>query len=483
MTRLIDDCQRAPGKGPPNWVGLPNWLNAFVSVVNNSFNLTQARDAASSQLEESLATNSDYLKLQKLQTAAPLIGVLLTAIGFITVNADFSDAQSLAVPLVGGVATGAGLALLSQLLLYFVELDIDKSRQDGQLLIDKIWIKATADLQDPHRSVLLAVSKLEEATSLLTLAIGDFPKTVPALTQKFNEIHVVSKSVFNALTEVIPQLKSTSSDWRTASLILKESTEKEIIPTHQLLLSGAKQLQTVSGELSTISTQLQNACTSLNNACAEQKSLHAGLLAASKEQADLNTKNISNQATAFEDSHRRFAEHSFDKLDALMTHLSQTVTARLNAIKTGTDEIKGPLQETAAYLSAAAPSLKSSSDFLLHIGRAAKDFSETVSQSIVPSYQNLKIFESIAKEMQVSVKRLAESLDDVAVASQANYRLSDVINRRALPTVEVLQRATASFEDSVNLLSECTRELSTVLDVLAKANAIQSTSQAVDPDN
>jgi hypothetical protein len=85
--------------------------------------------------------------------------------------------------------------------------------------------------------------------------------------------------------------------------------------------------------------------------------------------------------------------------------------------------------------------------------------------------------------MQVSVKRLAESLDDVAVASQANYRLSDVINRRALPTVEVLQRATASFEDSVNLLSECTRELSTVLDVLAKANAIQSTSQAVDPDN
>src|SRR5690606_24904073 len=122
--------------------------------------------------------------------------------------------------------------------------------------------------------------------------------------------------------------------------------------------------------------------------------------------------------------------------------------------------------ETATYLSAAAPGLQSSSDIISIIGTAAKDFSETVSETILPSYQNLKLFESLAQEMQISVRRLADSLDEVAIASQAGQQLSELIKWRALPTVEVLQRATGSFEDSVNLLSECTRELSNVLDGL-----------------
>ncbi len=139
--QLLEDAGQASGTALPNWVALPHWLGPFVSATRNSFHLTQARDIAGKQLEEVLATNREYLKLQKLQTAAPLIGVLLTAIGFVTIEGNLNDVQSLAIPLVGGVATGAILALLSQLLLYFVELDMDKSRRDGQLLIDEIWVK------------------------------------------------------------------------------------------------------------------------------------------------------------------------------------------------------------------------------------------------------------------------------------------------------------------------------------------------------
>ncbi len=92
-------------------------------------------------------------------------------------------------------------------------------------------------------------------------------------------------------------------------------------------------------------------------------------------------------------------------MDVLLNQLSQTVTTHLSAIKTGTDEIKGPLKETAAYLAAAAPGLQSSSDILSVIGKAAKDFGETVSSTILPSYQDLKLFASLAQEMQVSVWR------------------------------------------------------------------------------
>jgi len=482
IQQLLDDARRASGAALPKWVGLPFWLAPFVSVTRNSFHLTQARDNASKQLEESLATSKEYLKLQKLQTAAPLIGVLLTAIGFVTIESDLNDVQSLAVPLVGGVATGAILALLSQLVIYFVELDIDKSRKDGQLLIDEIWMKATADLEDPHRSVLFAVGRLEAATNSLTSAIGSFPENIPALTQKFREIYDVSKTTFAALAEVIPQLKATSSDWRTASLVLKESTERELVPSNKHLLDGVKQLQSVSSVLSTIAEQLLHSSSGFSDACEKQQSLHAALLSLTKEQAELNTRNLSNQALVFQESHNRLAGQSMEKMDVLLNQLSQTVTTHLSAIQTGTDEIKKPLKETAAYLAAAAPGLQSSSDILSVIGKAAKDFGETVSQTILPSYQNLKLFASLAQEMQSSVARLADSLNEVAIASKANHELSDVLKKRALPTVEVLQRATGSFEDSVNLLSECTRELSSVLDQLARVNTIEGSVQAAEPE-
>ncbi|MBM3965391.1 MAG: hypothetical protein FJ308_10075 [Planctomycetes bacterium] len=403
-------------------------------------------------------------------------------IGFITMEVDFDDVQSLAIPLVGGVATGAVLALLSQLLIYFVEIDIDKSRRDGQLLIDEIWIKATSDMDDPHRSVLVAVGRLEAATTSLTAAIGSFPESVPALTQKFAEIHDVSRSTFAALAELTPQLKATSSDWRTASLILKESTERELIPSHKHLLDGVKELHSVGAALSAIADQLQKACGSVTNACSEQQKLHATLIASANEQADVTSRNWSKQAQDFQDSQKHLVGNTLEKMEHVLNQLSQSVANHLSAIQAGTEEIKGPLKETAAYLAAAAPGLQSSSDIISMITSAARDFSETVSNTILPSYQNLKLFDSLAQDMQLSVGRLADSLNEVSIASKAGQELSDVIKKRALPTVEVLQRATGSFEDSVNLLAECTRELSSVLDQLSRFSTMEKSISVPQPN-
>ncbi len=69
-------------------------------------------------------------------------------------------------------------------------------------------------------------------------------------------------------------------------------------------------------------------------------------------------KNLSSQALEFQESHNRLAGQSLKKMDVLLNQLSQTVTTHLSAIKTGTDEIKGPLKETAAYLAAAAPAYR-----------------------------------------------------------------------------------------------------------------------------
>jgi len=480
--RLLDQTRQAEGRAIPKWEQIPHWLAPFVGAFRNSFHLTQARESTSRHLEERLATQIDYLKLQKLQTAAPLIGVVLTATGFITMESDFEDLRSLSIPLVGGVASGAVLALLSQLVIFFVELDIDKSREDAQFLIDDIWLKAIAEMEDPHCSILVAVEKLEHATTSLTDSIGNFPRDIPALTQRFGQVYDLSNKTFVALAEVAPQLKEMSSDWRKATSVIAESTEKELWPSHKLLSEGIRQLHTVSTGLSAIIGQLQNIGTGLSVACSEQQLLHTRLVATTKEQADDNRQKLSDQAQEFQDTQKQLILIMTDKINLLLNELSSTVTRHLNAIKDGTDEIKEPLQATAAFLSATAPSIQSSADFLSIIGKASKDFSETVSQTIIPSYKNLKLFESSAQEMQVAIRRLGKSLDEVSTASKAGQEFSEVIRMRALPTVEVLQRATGSFEDSVTLMAECTRELTAVLATLARVS-IDSPIQRISPND
>lgn len=465
---LRSNFEQGSGSLPPDLLKLASWLGPFVSATKNSFHLTHARDAATRSLEELLASQRDFLKLQKLLTAAPLIGVLLTAVGFITVEADLSDIQALAVPLVGGVATGASLALFSQLLLYFVELSTEKSRCEGQTLIDEIWVSSVEDIGDPHRAILSAIGNLDIATSALTTAIGDFPERIPALTEKFNEIHGVSKEVFTVLAGIIPELRLTSSDWRAASSTLKESTETRIIPSYKSLLDTTLQLRTATSEFSGISEALRNTVDGLSSASAEQKNLHSKLLESSKNASERHSQSLSQQAKQLEDSQKHLTASVLNGFNALLSDVTHTFKTHLAAIQSGTEEIKAPLKETASFLSAATPGLKDSSEILILMAKAAKDFSETINKTILPGYSSLKLFETHAKAMEIAVVRLSSSLDSITSASQAGQQFSELIKRRALPTVEVLQRATGSFEDSVNLLSECTRELSNAVDELTK---------------
>ena len=81
----------------------------------------QHADEALRQLEEYVAMQPHYLLLQKASVAAPLMGVVLTAFGFITFEGNLDSVKDLTIPLVSGVASGAILAPLNQPMLQLVE--------------------------------------------------------------------------------------------------------------------------------------------------------------------------------------------------------------------------------------------------------------------------------------------------------------------------------------------------------------------------
>src|SRR3954471_20266817 len=89
------------------------------STLPSNFN----REDALQELDTQIASNGNYLLLQRMGVMAPLLGVILTVAGFywLRVGDENQSLQTILLavtPLVGGVGTGAVLALVNQGLLH-----------------------------------------------------------------------------------------------------------------------------------------------------------------------------------------------------------------------------------------------------------------------------------------------------------------------------------------------------------------------------
>jgi len=98
------------------------WVNSnFPAGTSTPGNYT--REDVLHELDTRIASSSDYLLLQRLGVMAPLLGVILTVLGFPFIQLPETEDPSLdqmlevVTPLVAGVGTGAVLALINQFLL------------------------------------------------------------------------------------------------------------------------------------------------------------------------------------------------------------------------------------------------------------------------------------------------------------------------------------------------------------------------------
>ncbi len=62
------------------------WFDLFFNSIRNSSLLVCAKDSAIQHAEDQVYSLGEYAILQRLGTIAPLIGVILTAVGFLTIE-------------------------------------------------------------------------------------------------------------------------------------------------------------------------------------------------------------------------------------------------------------------------------------------------------------------------------------------------------------------------------------------------------------
>jgi methyl-accepting chemotaxis protein len=130
------------------------------------------RDDVLKELDTRLASCSDYLLLQRMGVMAPLLGVILTVLGFWWLEVDPSSDMSLndillaVTPLVVGVGTGAVLALINQGLLHAAGMEVESLRMAARSWFDTvIWSDVGLDTQAATVKAVSGVEKMAQAVS------------------------------------------------------------------------------------------------------------------------------------------------------------------------------------------------------------------------------------------------------------------------------------------------------------------------------
>lgn len=146
-----------------------------------------SREDVLAQLDNWLEGHGSYLFLQRMGIMAPLVGLLITVVGFFflqpptTDNGDLKQILYTLTPLVLGVGTGASLAIINQLLLHLAGKATDTLRTVAcRWFDDCVWKHVQAK---PHVAANDAAEALQEMGVTIRGSMDQFRGAVAMMAQ------------------------------------------------------------------------------------------------------------------------------------------------------------------------------------------------------------------------------------------------------------------------------------------------------------
>jgi hypothetical protein len=194
------------------------WLHWVVAnfpgdAAHRSSNFT--REDALQELDTRIASNGNYLLLQRMSVMAPLLGVVLTVAGFFWLNVGGED-QSLqnilmaVTPLISGVGVGAVLALINQLLLHVAGRRVESLRMTARGWFDTVIWNGTRS--DKHGSSATAIQSMEQMVRETLADIHRLNETLTRASQMG-----VAMSALSEQARMILERKKAAVDHKAAA--------------------------------------------------------------------------------------------------------------------------------------------------------------------------------------------------------------------------------------------------------------------------
>jgi methyl-accepting chemotaxis protein len=227
------------GRANRQW---PGWVaTRFHDGAFNDGHYSRADVLA--DLEKWLEGHASYLFLQRMQIMAPLVGLLITVVGFFFLEPPTADSGDLKqilhslMPLVLGVGTGATLALINQLLLHLASKGTDTLGTVAcRWFDDCVWkhVQAkphvaangaealqamTETLQgsiEPFRGATASISHtshaLEVASGAVVGAAEQLGSQITVISDEMKGMQVTAKNVVNSVNGIVPAVEAVTAD-------------------------------------------------------------------------------------------------------------------------------------------------------------------------------------------------------------------------------------------------------------------------------
>jgi predicted nucleic acid-binding Zn-ribbon protein len=391
------------------------------------------RDDVLQELDTRVASSWDYLLLQRLGVAAPLLGVILTVVGFMWVDPPEDQELSLGemiaqvFPLVLGVGTGAALALINQFMLHLAGGKAESLRMKARSWFDAaIWSSVGLDTQAATVKAISAIEKmaisvsssaeqqtenagrLVESTTAMREAADEFRAMVQALgtdvkglPETLAELRKATAASANALEELIPVGQRAVAGLDVSVAAFRSTVDHEFIQAAKLHHSSISGLADSVGAISDRSGQVLG--DSAEQLQAAAMALEGGVNAVTKvlrEQAEVN-----------------------GEVSSMQQSIREAVARLSDAGQTLNETVKTDVGPSQRDLHAAASSF----------GDSAQQLAAFIEQGLGPATQRLtelhKTLSGLEGTVQI-MRQFNESSGDVehlAVAMQRAAEAADAI--------------------------------------------------------
>jgi len=468
----IADLQLQARSGNSDWV---NWVIVNYSIDSPSATSNFTRDDALQELDARIVSSSDYLLLQRMGIMAPLLGVVLTVIGFYWLEIGTGE-QSLqtilfaVAPLVSGVGTGAVLALINQALLHIAGHRAESLRMTARKWFDMaIWSRVNLDTRAATGHAVSALNQLSaslgDASTRYAQGASQINASTVSMSGAASQFHDVVRS-FSAEIKGIPE---ALRDVRRATTASTEALEELI---HVGFRAVANLDVSVAAFRSTIDREFA--------AAAKLQHRSGRLLTKSAQQIDAASERIQSGSHKLNDT-AHANQIAFARMDASMQQhvlggnqqFHDTVGALTRRIADFGQEVsalssivEGVAKEFNKMTGVLAPSVTSLRETIDNRFAVAVSQQSTQVESVNQSMQRLQgaadILTDAGKQMQQSIKIDAEAsqrtIDEISTSlASFGKQLSEFVTVGLDPATRrlaALHDTLADFEAAVDAIYE-----------------------------
>jgi hypothetical protein len=408
-----------------------------------------SRDDALHELDVRITSNGDYLLLQRMGIMAPLLGVVLTVIGFYWLKLGEEEQSLQAIllavaPLVSGVGTGAVLALINQALLHIVGHRAESLRMTARKWFDTaIWSRVDLDGRSARGRAVMAMDDL-------TTSLGEASNRY---VDGASQIHESTASISRAASAFHDVIQSLSGEIRSIPESLhdvRRATSASAEAINELIRVGSRAAADLDVSVAAFRTTIDREF----RAAAKLQHRSGRLIAKSAQQLDDATEQIRAGSHGLKHS-AEIGQSSFQRLDESL---------RKNVLA-GNQQFRDTVNVLTAQVAAFSHDVQALSAVADSV---AGEFNQAAG-GLMPSVASFR--EAIENRFSTAVSMQAAHMEAMNQSMQRLHDAADAMSRGATTLNAMLREVSGFIAQSRTTHEKLARATGHLSEVLAAARA------------